>query len=101
MLLSPTTHYTLRHILRTLEVPVTPVFPPGVAQPATPSSDLNQVLNSLYIDEHQVGQSIRKLEALVAIYRRMQDEPTALTKIKQEILWILGMKYPTSTTTAV
>ncbi|GAB4210395.1 MAG: hypothetical protein OHK0012_00540 [Synechococcales cyanobacterium] len=86
------THYTLRHILRTLEVPVTPVFPPGVAQPATPSSDLNQVLTSLYLDEHHIGQSIRKLEALVTIYKRMQNEPTALAKIKQEILWILGLK---------
>ncbi len=92
MKISASTQYTLRQMLKRWESRLISVVSPGAAVPATPNSDLNQVLSSLYPDQEQAWESVQQLERLVDLYRHLSAHPTVLQRLEQEIFWILGLK---------
>ncbi|MEN9205170.1 MAG: hypothetical protein Q6K70_05110 [Thermostichales cyanobacterium DRC_bins_46] len=92
MKISASTQYTLRQILKRWESRLTSVVSPGAALSATRTTDLNQVLASLYPDEEQICESARQLERLVDLYRHLQEHPLILQRLEQEMFWILGLK---------
>lgn len=59
-------------------------------------SDLNQVIQSLYLESSDIDATIQELEKLVSLHQSLACQGTAyaqeLAALEQQIFWLLGFK---------
>ncbi|WP_052128870.1 hypothetical protein [Neosynechococcus sphagnicola] len=96
MQLSPLTAYYLRRLLRQHLDRFQSIVAPGAAMTAHPLADLNQVLNSLYLDEFEIAHVVSQLEGLVRYHQVLIPQNSRysqeLARVEQQIFWLLGFK---------
>lgn len=94
--LSPVIIYYLRQILRQNLDRLKFVVATGAALKADPLSDLNAVIDSLYLDPEEVVSTYQKLEKLVEYHQKLATQGfryrQALTEVEQQIFWLLGFR---------
>ena len=102
MKLSPLAHYHLCKILYRHADELECVLAEGAGLCAHAEADLNEVLQSLYLEDEEIDSMTEELETLTRMHRTLWDENTpwhgndsqseTLTKLEQQIFWILGLK---------
>ncbi|MGI0495052.1 ATP-binding protein [Alkalinema pantanalense CENA528] len=95
--LSPTTAYYLRKLLRQNLNRLRSIVRHGAALEADPLGDLNQVLESLYLEPEEINQTIQELERLTLSHQALADRPgdyaLDLQTLETQIFWLLGYKF--------
>ena len=96
MKLSPLAHYHLCKILYHHADELECVLAEGAGLCAHAEADLNEVLKSLYLEEEEIDAMAEELETLTRMHRTLWSENASqsetLTKLEQQIFWILGLK---------
>ncbi len=96
MKLSPLAHYHLRKILYRHADNLECVLIEGAGLCAHAEADLNEVLQSLYLEEDEIEAMAEELETLTRMHQTLWNENTTqsetLMKLEQQIFWILGLK---------
>ncbi|MBD2325820.1 ATP-binding protein [Alkalinema sp. FACHB-956] len=95
--LSPTTAYYLRKLLRQNWERLRSIVRHGAALEADPLGDLNQVLESLYLEPEEVTRAVQELERLTLAHQALAARPGGygldLQKLEAQIFWLLGYKF--------
>jgi hypothetical protein len=96
MRLSPLTAYYIRKLLRQRCKTLKFVAVPGSALQAEPMSDLDQVIESLYLQESEISAVVRELETLANSHRFLTSQSSLyakdVEKLESQIFWLLGFK---------
>ena len=96
MKLSPLAHYHLSKLLYRYADELECVLAEGAGLCANFQSDLNKVLESLYLDDDEIASMADELETLTRMHRTLWDEDTGhsdtLHQLEKQIFWILGLK---------
>lgn len=71
----------------------------GAGMIADAKSDLNHVLESLYVEEPDISLAARELEVLAQLHQNLSNQkisnisvPGQLAEVERRIFWILGLK---------
>ncbi|MGJ3248238.1 MAG: response regulator [Elainellaceae cyanobacterium] len=95
-LLSPTIAYYIRRLIRQNIDRLQSVVAKGAGLEVDPLSDLNAVINSLYLEPEEIASAVLKLEKLTALHQGLLGQAGShrkeLLDIEQQIFWILGFK---------
>lgn len=66
---------------------------------ADSKSDLNHVLESLYLEESEISLAARELEVLAQLHQNLSNQNNSnisvsgqLAEVERRIFWILGLK---------
>jgi hypothetical protein len=96
MRLFPLTAYYIRKLLHQRETKLQFIVAPGAGVQADLLTDLNQVLESLYIEESEICKIAGELEKLARLHQMLMSQETKhiqeLSEIERQIFWILGFK---------
>ncbi|MBD2461819.1 hypothetical protein H6G89_12240 [Oscillatoria sp. FACHB-1407] len=96
MRLSPLTAYYIRKLLHQQETKLRFIVAPGAAVQADLLTDLNRVLESLYLEESEICTIAGELEKLVRLHQLLTSQgikyPQEALEIERQIFWILGFK---------
>ena len=96
MKLSPLAHYHLSKLLYRYANDLECVLADGAGLCANFQSDLNKVLESLYLEDEDIAEMSEELETLTRMHRTLWDEDMGysdtLDKLEKQIFWILGLK---------
>lgn len=99
MPLTLTTAYYIRRLIRQNLDRLQSVVATGAAMQADMLSDLNEVLNSLYLEPIELSAVELKLEKLTAYHQSLSNQVGAnrknIAELEERIFWILGFKYKT------
>lgn len=94
-----TTSYYIRKLIAMSAHQLKSVLAAGAGLVASLDSDINQVLESLYLDELEISLMARELEVLTQIHRNLSSKrksgtsiPGQLVELERQIFWILGLK---------
>lgn len=92
--LAPLTMYYIRKLLRKEQGSLKCIVVDGACLAVNPESDLNAVLESLYLDAEEVAAEVLHLETLVMSHQMIGESRPAeqLEKVEAEIFWVLGLK---------
>jgi adenylate cyclase len=94
--LSPAITYHLRRMLRQNFDRLTSVVVQGATMTIDPLSDLNAVLERLYLGETAIKSSVEKLERLVMLRQSLSTQGTQhsqrLRETEEQIFWLLGFQ---------
>jgi len=94
--LSPIVTYYIRKLLRQNLDCLQSVVAEGAGIKADALSDLNRVLESLYVDNESINAALLKLEKLVISHQALSAREIIhrpeLHNLEQEIFWLLGFK---------
>ncbi len=92
--LSPSIVYYLRKLLRQNLDRLTSVVAEGAAISVDPLSNLNAVLESLYVDEGQMRSAIEKIDRLTLFHQSLSGSQHSqqIHETEEQIFWILGFK---------
>jgi len=97
--LSLLTCYRLRKLLHQYGSELKSIVAQGAGVCANYQSNLNQVLESLYLEQTEISAKVQQLEALTRQHRilvtRSSSYSQELPEIEQQIFWILGLKLVT------
>ncbi|MEB3293913.1 MAG: ATP-binding protein [Synechococcales bacterium] len=95
--LAPTTVYALRKLLRRNLDHLRSIVVTGAAIEADPTSDLNAVLTSLYLEPAEIEAAAQQLEHLMRSHDVMSAQGgkfhQQLRQLEEQIFWVLGYKY--------
>uniref|UniRef100_B8HSE6 Uncharacterized protein n=1 Tax=Cyanothece sp. (strain PCC 7425 / ATCC 29141) TaxID=395961 RepID=B8HSE6_CYAP4 len=95
--LAPLTSYYVRKLLRQYGQELQSVLVEGAGQVADWQTDLNAVLESLYIEEEEINCSARELETLIQQHQFLAAQgdlySTQMENIEQQVFWLLGLKW--------
>ncbi len=99
MKLSPTASYYIRRLLHDSEHHLESVVADGAALKADVLSDLNDVLHSLYLEDHELISATHELEHLMQIHQTLSNQKVlrsmsqdVMTDLESKIFWLLGFK---------
>ncbi len=96
MTLSPTTAYYIRRLIRQNLDQLQSVVATGAGIQADPLSDLNAVIQSLYLDAKEINTTLFELERLVNFHQGLSSQTGAhrkeLSNVEQRIFWLLGFR---------
>jgi hypothetical protein len=99
MKLSPMTRYYIRKLLKQFSQELRSVVAPGAGLCADSLSDLDAVLNSLYLEATELNTVTQKLENLIYFHQAIQSQNSfhsdygdKLAELEQQIFWLLGFK---------
>ncbi len=99
MALTVTTAYYIRRLIRQNLDQLQSVIATGAAIQADVLSDLNAVLQSLYLEPQELSTAELKLEKLTAYHQSMSGQVGSNRKniadLEEQIFWLLGFKYKT------
>ncbi|WP_299484473.1 hypothetical protein [Acaryochloris sp. IP29b_bin.137] len=94
-----TTCYYIRKLLAKYSTELQSFVVKGAGLIADAKSDINHVLESLYLEEPDLSVMARELEVLVQLHRSLSGQtnasvsiPGQLTEVERRIFWILGLK---------
>lgn len=94
-----TTCYYLRKLLAQSANQLQSFIVEGAGMVADEKSDINHVLESLYLEEPDISLMARELEVLVQLHTNLNRSTGTsshtrgqLTEIERRIFWILGLK---------
>lgn len=94
-----TTCYYIRKLLVKYADELQSFIASGAGIIADAKSDLNHVLESLYLEEPEISLMARELEVLAQLHRNLSHQTTSsmsipgqLTEVERRIFWILGLK---------
>lgn len=94
-----TTCYYIRKLLAAYSGELQSFIAEGAGLIADAKSDLNHVLESLYLDEPDISVMARELEVLAQLHRSLNGQvkdsisiPGQLAEVERRIFWILGLK---------
>lgn len=94
-----TTCYYIRKLLATYSGELQSFIAEGAGIIADAKSDLNHVLESLYLDEPDISVMARELEVLAQLHQSLRGQtnagmsiPGQLTEVERRMFWILGLK---------
>jgi hypothetical protein len=90
------TCYYIRKLLRQHANELKSIVAQGAALCADSQADLDQVLESLYLEEAEIAEKVRELETLTRWHQILVTQGSSdieqLIKIEGQIFWILGFK---------
>lgn len=96
MHLDPTSAYHIRKLLRQNFDRLQSVVAHGAGLTIDPLSDLNAVIESLYLEDHEIQATISELQQLVVVHKRLCDQSSlnqqSLPELERRIFWLLGFK---------
>lgn len=96
MHLDPTSAYYIRKLLRQNFDRLQSVVAHGAGLVIDPLSDLNAVIESLYLEDHEIQATINELQQLVIVHKRLCDQSSlnqqSLPELERRIFWLLGFK---------
>ncbi|NET51808.1 MAG: response regulator, partial [Merismopedia sp. SIO2A8] len=96
MALDPVNAYYIRKLLRQNFDRLQSVVVKGAGPTINPLSDLNTVIENLYLDEEEVQEAIQELVQLVEMHKRIsaqsQVNRQSLPELEAKIFWLLGFK---------
>ncbi len=94
-----TTCYYIRKLLATYSGELQSFIAEGAGIIADAKSDLNHVLDSLYLDEPDISVMARELEVLAQLHRSLSSQtnasmsiPGQIMEVERRMFWILGLK---------
>lgn len=94
-----TTCYYIRKLLATYSGELQSFIVEGAGIIADAKSDLNHVLESLYLDEPDISVMARELEVLAQLHQSLRSQTTSgisipgqLMEVERRMFWILGLK---------
>lgn len=94
-----TTCYYIRKLLATYSGELQSFIAEGAGIIADAKSDLNHVLESLYLDEPDISVMARELEVLAQLHQSLRGQtnagmsiPGQLMEVERRMFWILGLK---------
>lgn len=94
-----TTCYYIRKLLAKYSGELQSFVAAGAGIIADAKSDLNHVLESLYVEEPDISVMARELEVLAQLHRSLSGQtsssmsiPGQVTEVERRIFWILGLK---------
>lgn len=94
-----TTCYYIRKLLATYSGELQSFIAEGAGIIADAKSDLNHVLESLYLDEPDISVMARELEVLAQLHQSLRGHtnagmsiPGQLMEVERRMFWILGLK---------
>ena len=95
--LNPATGYYLGKLLRRNLHRLKSVVMPGAAVRADSFNDLNEVLESLYIEPLEIDFAAKELEKLALVHQNLSAQgsmyETEIKAAEEKIYWLLGFKY--------
>lgn len=95
--LSLATTYQLRRLLHQNLDRLTSIVAEGAGLKADPLSDLNCVLESLYLEDSEINHAVNRLEHFVSLHQSLNQQGAKhrqeLRKVEQDIFWLLGFKF--------
>lgn len=95
-LLSITIAYYIRKLLHQNFDRLTSVVATGAGLKADALSDLDSVIESLYLEEQEVSATVHRIESLAAFHQTMSHQGAKhrqdLQNVEQQIFWLLGFK---------
>ncbi len=90
------TGYYIQKLIRKNTQKLKTVCAFGAGLSAKEETDLNQVLESLYLEAEEIDHYIKKLEVLVRWHKTLVQEAKAnckeLVQVEAQIYWIVGLK---------
>lgn len=90
------TSYYIHKLLRKQGHKFKSVLAIGAGLDVTSEPDLNEVLESLYLEEDEIAENVKKLEVLVRWHQTLGADKSEnikqLAEIERQIFWILGLK---------
>ncbi len=97
--LLPVTAYTIRRLLRQYQGQLRSVVAEGACLVADPESDLNAVIESLYLDEEEIRAQVAEIEKLMMTYQLLLKAGATqqAAAVEDQVFWILGLKRTTAT----
>ena len=94
-----TTCYYIRKLLAIYSGELQSFIAEGAGIIADAKSDLNHVLESLYLDEPDISVMARELEVLAQLHQSLRGQtnagmsiPGQLMEVERRMFWILGLK---------
>lgn len=94
-----TTCYYIRKLLAKYTDELQSFVVAGAGMVADAKSDLNHVLESLYLEEPDISLAARELEVLVQLHQSLSSQedssisiPGQLAEVERRLFWILGLK---------
>ncbi len=100
MLLSPTTSYYIRKLLRQNAHNLKWVVHPRAGIQADAIGNIDEVICSLYLEESEISAVIINLENLVAYHQALTSQNIVhdkeIAKAEETIFWLLGFKLKVS-----
>ena len=99
MQLDPTKSYYVRKLLRQNFDRLQSVVAEGAGLTFNPLSDLNAVIQSLYLEEEEIQATVQELQQLVVVHKRISEQShlnrQSLPELETRIFWLLGFKEKT------
>ena len=99
MQLDPTKAYYIRKLLRQNFDRLHSVVAEGAGLPFNPLSDLNAVIQSLYLEDEEIRATVEELQQLVVVHKRISEQShinrQSLPELESRIFWLLGFKEKT------
>lgn len=99
MQLDPTHAYYIRKLLRQNFDRLHSVVAKGAGMSFNPLSDLNAVIQSLYLEEEEVQASVKELQQLVVVHKQISEQShvsrQSIPELESRIFWLLGFKEKT------
>ena len=96
-LLNPSISYYLKKLLRANLHQLKSVVVPGGAVRADSFNDLNEVIESLYLDPPEIAFAAQEVEKLALIHQNLSAQGSTYEKelqaTEEKIYWLLGFKY--------
>lgn len=94
-----TTCYYIRKLLAKRADELKSFVVAGAGMVADSKSDLNHVLESLYLEEPDISLAARELEVLAQLHQNLSNQNNSnisvsgqLAEVERRIFWILGLK---------
>ncbi|MEO0755713.1 MAG: response regulator [Cyanobacteria bacterium J06648_16] len=95
--IQPSISYYLRKLLRENLSQLKSVVAPGAAVEADSFTDLNAVVESLYLELDEINETVRELERLALVHQSLAAQKAIyrqeLLQCEEKIYWLLGFKY--------
>lgn len=93
--LSVSTSYYIRKLLRQYERDLQSFVAKGAGLSANSQMNLDQVLESLYIEVEEISDTVQQLEKLVQWHQilvKQYSNQAKIDRIEEQIFWLLGLK---------
>lgn len=93
--LSVSTSYYIRKLLRQHESDLRSIVAKGAGLTANFQMNLDQVLDSLYLEPEEISDVVQQLEKLVQWHQvliKQYSNNTKIVRVEEQVFWLLGLK---------